>query len=230
MMQTMTSPMPEPAPATPPPTPSRQVTPGGLVATAVGLFLLNGALILYSPVWQLCVPLGWTAVVLAVLAAALAVHEHRRRGVTIAIAALMILHLILGGNMIWFRLGVDWRLRHVGGLPRVEVWAAGHVAALDQRFDEIGGEAGMAKLDQEGRRAFLFVYPPDRPDWLKPLTEYLPARVSHDQTGRPSAISFQLSGWDHGWGLSVYPAAQPDAHESRWPRRLSDRAFLWGRP
>ena len=247
------------------------------------LFLLNGALIVYSPMWSLCMPLAFIGPLFALIAvgklvigrraaraalnsasaapAAPPATRHKRRHVVFVtfVAVITLLHLAAGGNRLWFRLGVEWRLRQVGGLARVEQWTQQHVDKLRRRFDEIGGLRGMERLEHDDRLEFLFVRPPARPDWLAPLTSYLPARVSNDIEGRPDGIDFSLGGWDHAWGMSVQadssspppppatssptsqtsssssPSSQPSSSatrvtENRWPSRLSDRSHLWGRP
>ena len=43
-------------------------------------------------------------------------------------------------------------------------------------------------------------------------------------------VGSALTGWDHGWGLTVLCEPTTDSLAQRWHRRLSDRSFVWGLP
>lgn len=208
-----------------------------IAAVALIIFLVNGALVIWTPLWSLCFPL-WLTPIVAVLWSVVLLLKERGRGTmsrggiafVTAVGCIVAVHAVLGANQAWFRCGVECRLWRVGGRERVESWVAQHVNSLQADWDRLGGGKGVDALPNAESHRFFFVHGADRPEWLAPLAAYLPPRVDSDSTSQFVGIRFSLSGWDHGWGLDVYVKPQPDAARRRWINRLSDRSFLWGQP
>ena len=219
-----------------PPKP-RRVTAARLSAWSIALFVVIGALILWTPIFLLCMSLWALPAVLSGVAVGKLVWDYkdgvrpsRRVALFVCVTAfLLIVHAFCGGSSSWLRLGVAIRLWRVGGIERVEQWVDQQINPLRTEWDAMGGQQGLEKLSHDDRMKFLF-RPKDSPEWLMPLRSYLPARISDDANGRPDGVSFQLSGWDHGWGLTVLCEPSSYSLQKRWPARLTDRSYVWGNP
>lgn len=205
-------------------------------------FIATGALIIWTPLWSLCIPLWVLAPAIASLGFVQWLGERKRRSETSprpstrhaifvsVVAFVVVLQTVLGGPKLWFRIGVELRLWQAGGLPRVESWVSNYTASLREEWSRRGGMEAIAKADDATRRKFFFRPPKeDQPSWLSPLTKYLPPQIKSGKDG-PDGIDFVLSGWDHGWSLHVYSQPPNPPPTTWWVNRLSDRSFLTSSP
>jgi hypothetical protein len=214
----------------------KRFTAIGLANSALILFVITGALIVWTPIFLLCIPLWALPAGLSAVALGRLIWDYkdglrptrRATAFVVAIALLLVTHVCVGGSSSWLRIGLALRLWQVGGIGRVEEWVRTQIDPLRLEWDAMGGEKGLAKLSHEEHVRFL-LRPKDSPEWLRPLRSYLPARISHDANG-PNGITFELSGWDHGWGLTVLCEPTPVSLIQHGPRRLTDRSYIWGTP
>jgi hypothetical protein len=206
------------------------------IAIAWAFFILNGALIMWSPLWAVaCCPL-WGMPICFIGAAWLfgdfrrGQQGARKRAVWVGASVLVFaLHLLLGGNQIWLRCGLELRLWQVGGITQVESWVDSYVGPLQAEWDRRLASDGFEQLSQASRERFFVVTLEDIPPCLKPLAYYLrPTRIIHVD-GRPAGVSFRFGIHEASWGLNVYKDGPPKEEAGSWPRRLGHRSYVWGR-
>lgn len=211
----------------------------GVLIGAWVVFVVNGALIVWSSMWSICFPMPFLPLWLAVMAVVALPAEfrrdrakaRRRLGWVCGSAAVFLLEVLLGGNLFWMRCGIQLRLWPAGGIERLEAWTASHVGTLQAEWKAMGGVKGLEGADEKTHRRFYCARAEDVPDWVQPVMRYVGyPTVIHDIDQNPAALDFSVHGWDHGWGLVVFKDAPPEAKKKRWPWRMGERSYVWGQP